>query len=114
MKKKRLCYSCDLKNVSKLINEYKEYHAKGKAWPEITKSIKDSGIEDMEIYLIGNRMFMIIEVNNTFDPIKKYKMDSLNPFVQKWEEMMGKYQQRIPYGDSDEKWVPMDRIFKLE
>ena len=57
---------------------------------------------------------MIIEVNNTFDPIKKYKMDSLNPFVQKWEEIMGKYQQRIPWGDSDEKWLPMDRIFKLE
>jgi|TARA_B100001057_G_scaffold121222_1_gene119957 L-rhamnose mutarotase len=112
--KKRLCYSCDLKNESKLINEYKEYHAKGKAWPEITQSIKDSGIEDMEIYLIGNRMFMIIEVNNTFDPIKKYKMDSQNPFVQKWEEMMEKYQQRIAWADSNEKWVPMNRIFKLE
>ena len=37
MSHKRLCYSCDLKDDSKLIEEYKAYHAAGKAWPEITK-----------------------------------------------------------------------------
>ena len=58
MKTKRYCYSCDLKDNNKLIEEYKEYHAKGNAWPEITKSIKVAGIVDMEIYLIGNRLFM--------------------------------------------------------
>ena len=61
MSHKRLCYSCDLKDDSKLIEEYKAYHAAGKAWPEITKSITDAGIVDMEIYLVGNRMFMIME-----------------------------------------------------
>ena len=63
MSHKRLCYSCDLKDDSKLIEEYKAYHAAGKAWPEITKSITDAGIVDMEIYLVGNRMFMIMKVD---------------------------------------------------
>ena len=76
MSHKRLCYSCDLKDDSKLIEEYKAYHAAGKAWPEITKSITDAGIVDMEIYLVGNRMFMIMEVDETFDPAKKAEMDA--------------------------------------
>ena len=57
----RFCLTLDLKNDPALIAEYKRYHQK--LWPEITKSIKDSGIEDMEIYLLGTRMFMIMEVN---------------------------------------------------
>ena len=54
----------DLKNDPTLIAEYKRYHQK--IWPEITQSIKDSGIEAMEIYLLGTRMFMIMEVNERF------------------------------------------------
>ena len=61
---RRFCLTLDLKNDPALIAEYKRYHQK--IWPEITQSIKDSGIEDMEIYLLGTRMFMIMEVNERF------------------------------------------------
>jgi L-rhamnose mutarotase len=64
--KKRYCLALDLKDDPKLISEYKQHHAQGQAWPEITKSIRDSGIEDMEIYLLGTRMFMIMDVNEHF------------------------------------------------
>ena len=84
MSTKRFCFSCDLKDNPKLIEEYKAYHAAGNAWPEITKSIKDAGIVDMQIYLTGNRMFMIMEVDDTFDPVKKAAMDANNPKVQEW------------------------------
>ena len=74
MNTKRYCYSCDLKDDSKLIEEYKNYHKAENAWPEITKSIRDAGVVDMQIYLTGNRMFMIMEVDETFDPAKKAEM----------------------------------------
>ncbi len=61
---RRFCLTLDLKNDPKLIAQYKRYHEK--VWPEIIESIKDSGIEDMEIYLLGTRMFMIMEVNDSF------------------------------------------------
>ena len=76
MSHKRLCYSCDLKDDSKLIEEYKAYHAAGKAYRN-NKSINDAGIVDMEIHS-GNRMFMIMEVDETFDPAKKAQMDANN------------------------------------
>jgi L-rhamnose mutarotase len=110
---KRYCYSCDLKDDSKLIAEYKAYHAEGKAWPEITKSIKEAGIVDMQIYLTGNRMFMIMEVNDTFNPDKKAAMDAQNPKVQEWENLMWNYQQELPWAEKGEKWIALDKIFQL-
>ncbi|MDO6492720.1 MULTISPECIES: L-rhamnose mutarotase [unclassified Cellulophaga] len=113
MSTKRYCYSCDLKDDSKLIEEYKAYHAAGKAWPEITKSIKDAGIVDMQIYLTGNRMFMIMEVDATFNANKKAKMDAENPKVQEWENLMWKYQQELPWAKDGEKWIALEKIFQL-
>ena len=113
MSTKRYCYSCDLKDDSKLIAEYKAYHADGKAWPEITKSIKDAGITDMQIYLTGNRMFMIMEVDESYDPVKKEEMDANNPKVQEWETLMSKFQQELPWAKNGEKWTPLEQVFKI-
>ncbi|CAM4311420.1 L-rhamnose mutarotase [Zobellia laminariae] len=113
MQTKRYCYSCDLKDDPKLIAEYKEYHAAGNARPAITKSIKDAGIVDMQIFLTGNRMFMIMEVDETFDAKRKADMDASNPAVQEWEQLMWKYQQGLPWAKNGEKWIELERIFKL-
>ncbi|SHI91754.1 L-rhamnose mutarotase [Pseudozobellia thermophila] len=110
---KRFCYSCDLKNDPELIEEYKAHHAPGAVPEAIVKSIKDAGIENMEIYLTGNRMFMIMEVNESFDPAKKAEMDANNPAVQKWEELMWKFQQSLPWAEKDEKWIALEKIFQL-
>lgn len=110
---KKLCYACDLVDDQALIEEYKSYHSKNNTWPEITKSIRDSGIVDMEIYIISNRLFMIIEVDETFTPERKQKMDKKNPKVQEWENLMWKFQQALPLAKEGEKWLPMKQIFKL-
>jgi L-rhamnose mutarotase len=109
----RYCFSCDLKDDPKLIAAYKEHHAPGNAWPEITKSIKDAGIVDMQIFLTGNRMFMIMEVDDSFDPAKKAKMDANNPKVQEWEKLMWNYQQELPWAAPNEKWIALEQIFSL-
>jgi L-rhamnose mutarotase len=109
---RRFCLTLDLKDDPKLIAEYKRYHEQ--VWPEIVQSIKDSGIEDMEIYLLGTRMFMIMEVNERFSFEAKNEADRLNPKVQDWENLMWKFQQAMPEARPGEKWMLMDRIFKLQ
>lgn len=109
---RRFCLTLDLKNDPKLIAEYKRYHEN--IWPEITRSIKDSGIEDMEIYLLGTRMFMIMEVNESFSFEAKGRADKSSPKVQEWEELMWKYQQALPLARPGEKWLLMERVFKLD
>ena len=110
--KRRFCLTLDLKDDPKLIAEYKRYHEK--IWPEIQRSIKESGVEDMEIYLLGTRMFMIMEVNEEFSFEAKAKADELNPTVREWEKLMWTFQQALPQAKAGEKWLLMERIFKLE
>lgn len=110
--KRRYCLTLDLRDDPQLIAEYKRYHEK--IWPEITESIRESGVEDMEIYLLGTRMFMIMEVNESFSFEKKAKADRTNPKVQEWEQLMWRFQQALPQAKPGEKWLLMQRIFKLE
>ena len=109
---KRYCLTLDLKDDRQLIAEYRRYHQK--IWSEITKSIRDSGIEDMEIYLLGTRLFMIMEVNDKFSFIAKAEADAVHPKVREWEELMWKFQKPLPNAKPGEKWMLMEQIFKLE
>jgi L-rhamnose mutarotase len=109
---RRFCLTLDLKNDPKLIAEYRKYHEH--IWPEITASLKGSGIQDAEIYLLGTRMFMILEVNDSFSFEAKARADARNPKVQEWEQLMWKFQQALPQAKPGEKWLLMERIFKLE
>jgi L-rhamnose mutarotase len=108
---KRYALALDLKNDPVLIAEYETYHTA--VWPEILQSIRESGIEHMEIYRIDNRLFMIMEVNADFSFDKKSIADAGNPAVQRWEELMWQYQQALPSARPGEKWLLMDKIFDL-
>ena len=108
----RYCLALDLVDDEKLISEYEEYHQHPR--PEITKSIRDAGINVMDIYRAGNRLFMIMETEDDFDFDRKNAMDAANPKVQEWEALMWKYQQAIPAAKPGEKWVIMKQIFELQ
>ena len=108
---KRFCLALDLKDDPSLIAQYEKHHQN--VWPEIIKSIKGSGIEVLDIYRTGNRMFMIIEANENFSFEKKAAMDAENPKVQEWENLMWKFQQALPFAKPGEKWILMDKIFEL-
>ena len=112
MKTQKFCLALDLKDDAQLMAEYKAYHQN--VWPEIIASIKDSGIEVLDIYCIGNRMFMIIEANEDFSFDKKSAADANNPKVQEWEDLMWKFQQALPWAKPGEKWMLMEKIFELK
>lgn len=108
----RHCLTLDLKNDPTLIAEYKRYHEN--VWPEIKQSLRDSGILDMEIYLVGTRMFMIIETADSFSFAQKAELDRNNPKVMEWEALMGKFQQPFSADARPEaRWLPMERVFKF-
>ncbi|MFI5161119.1 MAG: L-rhamnose mutarotase [Sphingobacteriales bacterium] len=108
---KRYCLTVDLKDDAELIAEYETYHRE--VWPEIKKSILDSGIINMEIYRFGNHLFMVMETDDSFTFDRKVAMDASNPKVQEWEQLMWKFQQPLPGSKPGEKWVLMDKIFEL-
>ncbi|HEV2206174.1 MAG TPA: L-rhamnose mutarotase [Candidatus Acidoferrales bacterium] len=109
---RRYCLTLDLKDDPALIAQYKRYHEK--IWPEITDSIKSAGIENLEIYLLGTRMFMILEAGPNFSFEAKDRADRANPKVQEWEKLMWKFQKALPQAKPGEKWLLMERVFQLE
>jgi L-rhamnose mutarotase len=108
---KRYCLTLDLKNDPKLIAEYKQIHKA--IWPDIARKIKEQGITVMDIYLHGNRLFMIMETTDSFSFYAKSVADNADPKVQEWENLMWQYQQALPNAKPGEKWVLMEKIFGL-
>ena len=108
----RYCLTLDLVDDPQLIAEYEAWHRN--VWPEILASITGSGIEQLEIYRVANRLFMIMETNDGFSFAAKGAADAANPKVQEWETLMWKYQQALPGAKPGEKWMLMEKIFSLK
>jgi len=107
----KYCLTLDLKDDPALIAEYEKYHIA--IWPEIRESITGSGITNMEIHRYDNRLFMIMETDESFSFERKSAMDAANDKVQEWETLMWKYQQPLKNAVKGEKWVLMNKIFQL-
>ena len=110
----KYCLALDLKDDPELIKEYEYYHTKDGIWPEIMASIRESGIDVLQIFRTGNRLFMILEAGPNFSFENKERLDNENPKVQEWEELMWRFQQALPWAKEGEKWVLMDKIFDLQ
>lgn len=107
----RFCFTLDLRPNQKLIDEYVEHHKFGR--PEIHHSIRSAGVLDMQIFLLGNRLFMIIDTTDDFTLEAKAAMDKANPAVMEWEQLMARYQDVDPAGNPTSRWQPMQKIFQL-
>lgn len=110
---KRYCQTLSLKNNPELIAEYRKIHSRERAWPEIRAGIRSVGILEMEIYISGTRLFMIVETPLDFN--WKTAMDTLShlPRQEEWEEYVSEFQTCVPGCTSSEKWKLMERMFYL-
>ncbi len=102
----------DLRDDPRLIAEYEAWHRE--VWPEVLDSIRASGINSMTIYRTGNRLCMVMQVEDDFSFEKKGEMDASNTKVQEWEALMWQYQQALPGSKPGEKWVLMEPIFSWD
>lgn len=109
---KRLCFALDLKDDPKLMAEYKDLHQN--IWPQITENMKAVGIADMEIYNLGQRMFMVVEIPDTLNwEAAMAKLGNL-PKQQEWEAYVWKFQQALPMAQEGEKWMAMEKIYDFK
>ncbi|MCY1719014.1 L-rhamnose mutarotase [Prolixibacteraceae bacterium Z1-6] len=114
MEFKRYCKTLKLEDDSQLTEEYKKVHAPGAAWPEITQGMKEVGIVDMEIYIQGTQLFMIMETVPDFDHDKAMNELAGKPRQAEWEAYVSRFQKTSANASADEKWQLMERIYKLD
>lgn len=114
MKFKRYCKTLKLVNDAELIEKYKEAHGIGMVWPEILQGMKEVGILDMEIYIHGTMLFMIMDTVEDFNHDTAFAELATKPRQAEWEAHMAQFQQTSEDASADEKWQLMDRIFEMD
>ena len=114
MEYKRYCKTLQLEDNHQLIEEYKKVHAPGAAWPEITRGMREVGILDMEIYIQGNQLFMIMDTVPDFNHDEAMKELAKKPRQAEWEAYVSQFQKTSADASADEKWQLMERIYKLD
>ena len=110
---KRYCQTLDLRDNPELIAEYRRRHSQQHIWKEIPEGIREVGILEMEIYLLGTRLFMIVETPLDFDWDTAMARLGTLPRQAEWEDYMAEFQLVKAGMSSAEKWQLMDRIFHL-
>jgi L-rhamnose mutarotase len=109
---KEFAFTINLKDDPQLIEAYKEYHRN--VWPEVLDCLRAIGISKLNIYLLGRRMFMVMEVADDFDPATGFaQLDGMSPRYEEWQRLMDTFQERVPEAKDGEHWALMERIFAL-
>ena len=108
----RYALALDLVDDAQRISDYEKAHEK--IWPEVRDHLLDHGVTGMEIYRLGTRLFMVMEVDPAVYDAQAMAQASLSdPVIVRWETLMWTYQVPTPLTPAGEKWVAMQRIFDL-
>ncbi|OGB76881.1 MAG: L-fucose mutarotase, partial [Burkholderiales bacterium RIFCSPLOWO2_12_FULL_67_210] len=100
----RYALALDLVDDAQRIAEYEKAHER--IWPEVRDHLRAQGVLDMEIYRLGTRLFMVMEVDPAVYSVQAMAEASLaNPVIQRWETLMWTYQAPTPWTPAGEKWV---------
>ena len=110
---KRYCQTRERKEGDEVAQRYREAHDRYHSWPEIREGIRSVGILEMEIYILGNRLFMIVDTPEDFNWNNAMKKLSTLPRQQEWEAFVAQFQKCSADATSDEKWQMMERMFYL-
>jgi L-rhamnose mutarotase len=109
---KRYCQFLKLNKDT--LDEYKYWHNSKNIWKEIPQGIRRAGILDMEIYVIDDLAFMIVETPLDFDWDEAFGRLATYERQAEWEEFVSKFQLVGKGQTSDQKWRLMEQIFSLK
>jgi L-rhamnose mutarotase len=109
---RRRCFAVDLHDDADQIARYRAWHRAGGPPMAVTAAIRADDVRQLEIWLVGDRMFMILEQGEAYDAQAKAARDAANPDVQAWDALMRTFQKPLPFAP-DQTWVEMERIYAL-
>ena len=102
----------DLRDEPGVVETYCDHHAR--IWPEVAHSLASAGVERMEIFLLGRRLVMILDLREGLEIGQVFERHvASGPRVAEWERFMKSLQQPAPGAGSGEWWSRMERIFTL-
>lgn len=100
----------DLIDDPERIARYVDHHRA--VWPEVTEGLRRIGIRGMRIWRGGDRLFMVIETDDDFDPAR-YQEYAKDPRTREWDALMRSFQRRTTFAREGEWWARLEEIFDL-
>ncbi|MBO4642850.1 MAG: L-rhamnose mutarotase [Bacteroidaceae bacterium] len=110
---KRFVQILELRDDPEMIAQYRKWHSQEYQWKEIRDGIREVGILEMEIYILGTKLVMIVDAPIDFDWDKAMARLATLPRQAEWEAFVAKFQGCSAEARSDEKWQMMERMFYL-
>jgi L-rhamnose mutarotase len=102
----------DLRDDPDVVSAYREYHAK--VWPEVADSLLRAGVRSMDIYLLGRRLVMVLDLQDGLDPAHVFdRHNASGAAIAEWESLMKSFQQPAPGARDGEWWAQMEQVFHL-
>ncbi len=101
----------NLQNDVDKIAAYKSAHLA--VWPAVTDRLRECGIQQMQIFVRGTRMFMYLVTEDDFDPARDFARINEDPESARWNALMAELQARAPEASPDEWWAAMELVFDL-
>ncbi|TQC63328.1 L-rhamnose mutarotase, partial [Pantoea dispersa] len=77
-------------------------------------SLRAAGIRELDIHRCGDRLVMLMEVDEDYSPAVDKVARAADPRVQAWEELMWRFQKPLPGSAPGEKWREALQIFSLQ
>jgi L-rhamnose mutarotase len=109
----RYVLTVNLKDDPAAIQTYREYHRR--VWPEVLESLRQVGVERMDIHLLGRRLVMILQLTDGLDFRRAFAAHlSSSTRVAEWERLMKSLQEPSPDAPAGEWWAEMEPVFHLE
>ena len=101
-----------LKDEAGVVDTYTRHHRE--VWPDVQASLRQCGVEQMDIYLLGSTLVMILEMRNGLDyrtALASHAASSAR--VTEWEELMKSLQEPSVGAGAGEWWAVMEPVFHL-
>ena len=110
---KRFVQTLTLRSDEEARREYVKWHSQEHNWPEVREGIREVGILEMEIYILGSTLVMIVDVPADFDWEQAMARLATLPRQAEWEAFVSQFQGCDENATSNEKWQMMERMFYL-
>ena len=108
----RQVLTVDLRDDPEAIATYVEHHRR--VWPEVIASLRQVGVEQMDIRLLGRRLVMIVELRDGADFVSAFgSRVASNGRVAEWERLMRSLQEPVADAAPGEWWARMEQVFSL-
>ena len=109
----RYVFTVNLKADPGIVESYTRHHRE--VWPEVQASLRRAGVEEMDIYLLGRRLVMVVELRGGLDYRTAFKSHvSSSQRVAEWERLMKSLQEPPAEARAGEWWAAMEPVFHLE